>query len=253
MDNFFKTFTNKIFYMERYLEERFQKNIKVKEKWGENEINKWIQESSSDALLGEFNEAASKSIFKSYKTLCENEHSVLSRDIAVNMLDRLCKHLPLTQIEDTDDIWIKNITCNVKGENLKIAYQCKRMPALFKEVYSDGRIKYRDINRYCERTMNKEHNINYFCKDVMDLVMDELYPVTLPYYPNRNPYYIYTKLVYKNPDIVVIRYIVTPAKELVEVNRYFKKEMNEEYYIEITEEEYNKYKNTNKGINDEYF
>ena len=58
-------------------------------------------------------------------------------------------------------------------------YQCKRMSSLFKYVYADGTVKYRDVDRY--------HGVNINCPDaqyhsgLIDTVMDELYPITMPY------------------------------------------------------------------------
>ena len=41
----------------------------------------------------------------------------------------------------------------LKGEERN--YQCKRMSSLFKYVYADGTVKYRDVDRY--------HGVNINC------------------------------------------------------------------------------------------
>lgn len=60
------------------------------------------------------------------------------------ILNRLIDGKPLTSIEDTEDVW-SDITdlSGYRGEIVN--YQCKRMSSLFKYVYSDGTVKYHDV------------------------------------------------------------------------------------------------------------
>ena len=129
----------------------------------------------------------------------------------------------------------------LKGE--EVNYQCKRMPSLFKYVYADGTVEYIDVDRY--------HGANINCPDatyhsgLIDTVMDELYPITMPYMPADRAFKIYTEDFLVDPskgdyDTVGILYAITPSLERVEINRYFKE--TEEGFDEIDKAEYDQRK-----------
>lgn len=158
------------------------------------------------------------------------------------ILNRLIDNKPLIPIEDTDDVWndISDIS-GLKGE--EVNYQCKRMPSLFKYVYADGTVEYIDVDRY--------HGANINCPDatyhsgLIDTVMDELYPITMPYMPADRAFKIYTEDFLVDPskgdyDTVGILYAITPSLERVEINRYFKE--TEEGFDEIDKAEYDQRK-----------
>lgn len=166
------------------------------------------------------------------------ENQAFSIGLTKAILNRLINNKPLLPIEDTDEVWsdISDMS-GLKGEECN--YQCKRMSSLFKYVYADGTVKYRDVDRY--------HGVNINCPDapyhsgLIDTVMDELYPITMPYMPADRAFKIYTEDFLVDPakgdyDTVGILYVITPSMDKVAINRYFKEAPNG--FAEIDETEY---------------
>lgn len=76
---------------------------------------------------------------------------------------------------------------------------------------------------------------------LIDTVMDEPYPITMPYMPADRAFKIYTEDFLVDPakgdyDTVGILYIITPSMDKVAINRYFKEAPNG--FAEIDETEY---------------
>ena len=62
-----------------------------------------------------------------------------------HILDRLIDGKVLTPIEDTPDIW--NDCARYEYEVGYFVQQCKRMSSLFKYIYDDGTVKYKDTGK----------------------------------------------------------------------------------------------------------
>ena len=214
------------------------------ERWAENEVAIACCREKPDRKDGEWDYgcACYESALKAFHSLCEDGHSGFSIGLTKAILNRLINNKPLLPIEDTDEVWsdISDMS-GLKGEECN--YQCKRMSSLFKYVYADGTVKYRDVDRY--------HGVNINCPDapyhsgLIDTVMDELYPITMPYMPADRAYKVYTEEFLVDPkngdfDTVGILYVITPSLERVEINRYFKEAPNG--FAEIDEAEYVKRK-----------
>ena len=214
------------------------------ERWAENEVAIACCREKPDRKDGEWDYgcACYESALKAFHSLCEDGHSGFSIGLTKAILNRLINNKPLLPIEDTNEVW-SNISdmSGLKGEECN--YQCKRMSSLFKYVYADGTVKYRDVDRY--------HGVNINCPDapyhsgLIDTVMDELYPITMPYMPADRAYKVYTEEFLVDPkngdfDTVGILYVITPSLERVEINRYFKEAPNG--FAEIDEAEYVKRK-----------
>ena len=214
------------------------------ERWAENEVAIACCREKPDRKDGEWDYgcACYESALKAFGSLCEDGHSGFSIGLTKAILNRLINNKPLLPIEDTDEVWsdISDMS-GLKGEECN--YQCKRMSSLFKYVYADGTVKYRDVDRY--------HGVNINCPDapyhsgLIDTVMDELYPITMPYMPADRAYKVYTEEFLVDPkngdfDTVGILYVITPSLERVEINRYFKEAPNG--FAEIDEAEYVKRK-----------
>lgn len=191
--------------------------------------------------------ACYESALKAFGSLCADGHSGFSIGLTKAILNRLISNKPLLPIEDTDEVWsdISDMS-GLKGE--KCNYQCKRMSSLFKYVYADGTVKYRDVDRY--------HGVNINCPDaqyhsgLIDTVMDELYPITMPYMPADRAFKIYTEDFLVDPakgdyDTVGILYVITPSMDKVAINRYFKEAPNG--FAEIDEAEYKERKEAAKA------
>lgn len=214
------------------------------ERWAENEVAIACCREKPDRKDGEWDYgcACYESALKAFHSLCEDGHSGFSIGLTKAILNRLINNKPLLPIEDTNEVWsdISDMS-GLKGEECN--YQCKRMSSLFKYVYADGTVKYRDVDRY--------HGVNINCPDapyhsgLIDTVMDELYPITMPYMPADRAYKVYTEEFLVDPkngdfDTVGILYVITPSLERVEINRYFKEAPNG--FTEIDEAEYVKRK-----------
>ena len=167
-------------------------------------------------------------------------HSGMSISITKNILMKLIDGIALTPIEDTPDVW---------GEpdrwDGKTTYQCKRMSSLFKEVYDDGRVVYTDVQRYYGVSIdNPEYTYRGggLCK-----ILDEMFPITMPYSPKSKSYKIYTEdfLTDKSKgdyDTVGYLYMITPEGERIELNKFYHEFNRHEEMKEITKEEYEELK-----------
>lgn len=191
------------------------------ELWAEEEIRIACERERGGASEDEwdYGVACYESALKAFRSLMEDEHSGMSIGITLNILNKLVKGLPLTQIEDTDDIW--NL-CGRYNEYQKYdTYQCKRMSSLFKDVYEDGHVVYTDTNRF-----------TCVCVDSPDIswrngqvskIAGEYFPIEMPYTPKHYTVVCEEFLTNRKNgdcDTLGVLYICDGDKK-VEVNRYF--------------------------------
>ena len=181
-----------------------------------------------------------KSALKAYKSLCEDGHSGTSWNITKNILMRLMDDMPLTPITEedfADGISLVSEDILRKSFGLKSDVQCSRMPGLFRKETLDGKVKYIDIDRaYFINIDNPRLTYNSNTD-----FLDEMFPITLPYYPKKGKYKIYAQdfLVDEKEgdfDTVGIFYMITPEGERIDLNIYKKYVGNE--VIFISKEEY---------------
>ena len=180
--------------------------------------------------------ACYESALKAYKSLMGDGHSGFSIGMTKNILNRLIDGSPLTPIEDTPDIW--NDISEYRPEEGYSDYQCKRMSSLFKYVYDDGAVKYKDVDsNYC---INIHDSNDTYHSGLVQRIMDEMFPIAMPYYPQgRIKVYCEEFLTdRKNGDFdtVGIMYIIKPDNTRVEINRFFKE--GEDDWVEIDKSEY---------------
>jgi hypothetical protein len=184
--------------------------------------------------------ACYESALKAYKSLMSDGHSGFSIGLTKHILNRLIDGKPLTPIEDTEDVWDDIIDRN--DEEGYICFQCRRMSSLFKYVYADGTVEYKDVNRYyCVNINNTE--VAYY-SGLVQRIIDEMFPITMPYFPGK-PIKVYCEDFLtdrKNGDFdtVGIFYAIKPDGEKIEINRFFKE--SEDGWDEIDEVEYNERK-----------
>ena len=183
-----------------------------------------------------------ESALKAFNSLMKDGHSGFSINMTKHILNKLIDGKPLTPIEDTPDVWndISDIS-SLRGE--EVNYQCKRMSSLFKYVYDDGTIKYRDVDSaYCI-DINDEHN-TYHSGLVQRRIVDEMFPVTMPYMPGESIKIYCSELLTnrKNGDFdtVAVLHAIKPSGDRIEINRFFKEGPCD--WIEIDENEYNERK-----------
>lgn len=214
--------------------------------WAENEVRIACERerSASKTPEGEWDYgcACYESALKAYKCLMEDGHSGMSFSITRQILNRLMRDQPLTPIEDAEDIW--NFICT--NEDGSKGYQCKRMSSLFKDVYPDGTVKYKDVDRYYV-TYAENSNTTWKNGFVMRIV-DELFPITMPYIPGE-PIKVICEEFLVDPkngdyDTVGILYAMKDGEKTA-INRFLAEKGGK--MVEIQETEYQKRKLKAKG------
>ena len=181
-----------------------------------------------------------KSALKAYKSLCEDDHSGASFNFTRIILERLMDGQPLTPITD-EDFKGEGSICSDKIlilRGLKSEIQCPRMSSLFRRETLDGKVSYIDNNRaYC---INIENPFDTY-SSAKDYVVDEFFPITMPYIPEKGKYKVYCQTFLtdkKNGDFdtQAILYFTTPDGKRVDVNRYQTEKDGK--MVDITKEEY---------------
>lgn len=217
-----------------------KKSKSERQSWAEREIEiackrERAANENPDGTEWDYGCACYESALKAYKNLMSDGHSGFSIGLTKHILNRLIDGRPLTPIEDTEDVW-NDITEYNPGEGYT-NYQCKRMSSLFKYVYNDGTIKYKDIDSfYC---LDIESNMTYHSSLVQRL-MDEMFPISMPYMPTEPIKVCCHDLLTdrKNGDFdtVAVFYMIKPDGTRIEINRFFKE--GEDDWIEIDAAEY---------------
>lgn len=207
------------------------------EKWAENEVAIACHLENPDRKEGEWDYgcACYESALKAFRSLCNDGHSGFSIGLTKAILNRLIDGKTLTPIEDIPQNWGR---CDRRKDGTK-TYQCKRMSSLFKKISKDGEVSYSDVNR-CYGVNIDSPNSSYHSR-LIDNIIAEMYPITMPYIPYDKPFKVYTEDFLTDPkngdfDTVGIFYVITPAGKRVEINRYFKDAENG--YDEINKAEY---------------
>ena len=112
------------------------------------------------------------------------------------------------------------------------------MRSLWKKIYPDGSIRYIDNDRvvvYCA-----DHStVGWYSGGIARLI-HEMFPITMPYWPESKPYKVYVYEGLTDPkngdyDTTAVFYVIKPDGERVDINRYFD---NIGDTREITKEEY---------------
>lgn len=206
--------------------------------WAEREAALRIEferkNNDTDEPFFDYGAACVESALKAFNCLMEDGHSGMSIGFTKAFLNRLIDGKPLTPIEDTDDIW----EFSWEDDGVK-TYQCTRMSSLFKDEYSDGTVKYHDVDRViCYEVSSPD--VSYSSGFVRKTI-DEMFPITMPYWPKDNPYKVYVEEFLTDPkngdyDTMGVLYLRTPDGEKIDISRYFKE--SEGGFAEIDEDEY---------------
>lgn len=189
--------------------------------WAENEIKLACERERGGSDNGEWNYgcACYDSALKAFKSLLEDGHSGMSISITKDILNRLIDGKCLTAVSEQDE-W------RLSWENDEEAhYQSKRMSSLFKTVNKKtGDIEYDDVDRVCafDENLPKAY---YHCKIARDVV-NEFFPITLPYYPENGVYRVamtnyLTDRKNGDFDTECIDYIKTPDGDMIHIGRYY--------------------------------
>ena len=170
-----------------------------------------------------------ESAFKAFESLCNDNHSGFSWSLTTNILKRMCAGLPLTPITEDD----------FKKEDGGYYWQCPRMSSLFREEQPNGEVIYSDIDRYyCFEKGNPKNTFRGGGRGVA-YILNEMFPITLPYYPSIEKYKVCIETSLINPkngdfDTRAIWWVETPDGERVEINRFFTEV--DRKWVEITKD-----------------
>ena len=210
--------------------------------WAKNEVKLFCEKARANKDGDDWTEygcACHESALKAFEALTSDGHSGMSIKMTQSILNRMIDGKPLTPIEDTDDVW--SDVSDRSGLHGEVAnYQCKRMSSLFKYVYADGSVKYRDINRVVCIDINTHSEYQF---GMVTRLIDEMFPITMPYYPKgKYRYVVKTSDFLYDPatggdfDTFGIHYVNKPDGKSTSINKFFK-EANHEW-VEISEEEF---------------
>ena len=213
--------------------------------WAEREIEilKSKNKPESDEEFDYVGECA-ESALRAFKCLMSDGHSGMSISITAGILNKLIKGQALTSIEDTEDVWNESGGYWEKKKGIK-QYQSNRMSSLFKYVYPDGTIDYTDIEWVTG--INMAYPDSGYTSGTLRAIVDEMFPITMPYSPKSKSYKIYTEdfLTDKSKgdyDTVGYLYMITPEGERIELNKFYHEFNRHEEMKEITKEEYEELK-----------
>ena len=216
--------------------------------WAKKEVEIACKRENPNKKEGEFDYgcACYVSALKAFESLTEDGHSGYSIGITKNILNRLIDGMPLTPIEDTDDIW----NMSYENNNGERVYQCSRMSALFKTVHSDGSVDY-SSNDYCY-CIDINNPKNTYYSGLVRRIIHKMFPITMPYIPG-DPIKVFCEdfLTDKNNgdfDTVGVLYALKEENRepiRIEINRFFREPFKNEKesekfprYVEISKEEY---------------
>ena len=212
--------------------------------WAENEVKIVFDKrnANEDDSCYLYTKSCYESALKAYKTLMKDDHSGMSWNITINILERLMRNLPLTAIEDTDDVWSP---AGYSMDNGFTSYQCNRKSSFWKDVYDDGHIEYHDTDRIVCTDIN-DPGVCYMNGHIREVVEEhpEIGKITMPYFPTK-AITVYCEDFLcdeKNGDFDTkgIFYAVKPDGTRVDINRFFTE--SGDGWKEITKEEYEEMK-----------
>ena len=182
-----------------------------------------------------------KSALKAYKSLAEDGHSGMSFSFTRDILERLMRHEPLTPITDDD---FEGGNClypddHLASLGLKSEIQCPRMSSLFRKETVDGKVTYCDVNR--AYSINVETPSDTFSCGRETNIVDEMFPIKMPYLPEKEEYKVYIQTFLadkKNGDFDTqgILYLITPEGKRIDINRYYTEKAGK--MVEISKDEY---------------
>lgn len=211
--------------------------------WARKEVEIFYEREKGNMSFSEYDYmcACYESALKALESLVSDNHSGMSIGVTQNVLNRLIDKKPLTPIEDTDDIWE---ACEHVKECCKATYRCKRMSSLFKDVLKDGTVIYLDVGRVYAIDIDHPETIYY--SSLVAGVINEMFPITIPYMPGEPIKVCCEDFSIDNPDgnfdVMGIFYAIETEngeQNIIEINRFFKENLDGEW-TEINRDEYDK-------------
>lgn len=209
--------------------------------WAENEVRIACEFERKDAEHPEdwdYGCACYESALRAFKSLLRDGHSGFSVMMTKHILNRLIDGEPLRPIEDTDDVWNEVHKC----KDGHITYQCSRMSSLFKDVYENGKVVYKNTDYFVCIDI---HNHSTYHSGLVSDVIHEMWPIKIPYMPEDQIKVYCEDFLFdsKNGDFDTVGiFYAEKNKEKVEINRFFREGDNNHRWKEISLDEYNQRK-----------
>lgn len=156
----------------------------------------------------------------------------------MELLGNLDEKVEFKPFADTPEVWIFSHDCDDGSK----CYRHKDRCSLFKTVYPDKTVKYDDTQRFNAINLNMA-TVAYY-SGLVNYVMEEMYPIQMPYIPEDKPYEVVcenflAEAGHGDFDTYAIFFVIKPNGGRVEVNRYFKESEESDWgWVEIDEEEY---------------
>ena len=196
--------------------------------WAKREVELACKRENPDGKEGEFDYGCGcyESALKAFNSLCDDGHSGFSIKMTQNILNQLIDGRPLTPIEDTDDIWERRECEWYENADYEV-YQCNRMPSLFKYVYKNGNISYKDNDYVVIRNLDNP-DVPYRNGFITEIIY-QMFPITMPYIPTEKPFTVYVWDFLADAenddggyDTIEVTDGVNPNGEKFGIHRYFK-------------------------------
>lgn len=212
--------------------------------WAEREIKILKDRNKEEECEFDYIGGCCDSALKAFKSLMKDGHSGMSIGITTNILNNLIKGNPLTPIEDVEDVWNEVGGYGDDDEEVK-HYQCKRMSALFKYVYPNGKVEYHDVDRARGSSINNPNS--YYSNGSISKIVNDMFPITMPYSPSMKAYVVYTEDFLTDTtkgdyDTVAYLYMITPGGEKIELNKFYHEFDRHQPMVEISKEKYEELK-----------
>jgi len=222
------------------------------QEWAANEVKiacerEWANRTKDDEEFSpdwDYGVECYKAALEAFEVLCSQGHSGYSISLTKYILDRLIDRKPLTPLQGTDDEWQLAYPFDswTKDGRQVTEYQNKRYGALFKYEYSDGEVKYSDVDRAVG--ISSENDIPFHNGRISRYV-NENYPITFPYVPTNKPYkMIVEEFCWEEPtltgkgyyDTICWKELIDPEGVKIPINKYFMEDKEE--IVEISKEQY---------------
>lgn len=212
--------------------------------WAKNEVA-LAKKAHANDLYGNvcFDDA-----LRALKAIGIEKHSGGSWAYTTNILYRLMRGLPLTPVTEEDFKDVKPYT-EMGGHAVR---QCPRQSSLFRYDWPDGRVRYHDQDRTACVDLDTGDTIGCWLSEIVD----ELYPITLPYMPGEAVYELYFRTEHWHLKeasdgrydiwVYMARYLLTPDRRRVVINRRWIANPGSTERLELTDEEYEKIQKNGK-------
>ena len=190
--------------------------------WAKKEMQRFLEHNNLD-------DKVYSGILEAFKNIYSSQDFVLARRV----MKRLLEEKPLSLLTDDPDEWRE---CLSISNSIKTSFQNRRYYSLFKDVFTDGTVKYFDTERTVCIDIDTGHRFSY--KLANDLV-DGIYPIDMPYTPPPSPFKVFVRAHYADDriDFIGVYSLLSPLDRITYINKFYV--CNDKERFEITEREFN--------------